>query len=138
MKVPTEVKGNSHWKVDMDDLRARALDVAVSPSLRRGRISALEAAHCLAGVMSWVHRGSGLDAMQRAAAELVRHEAAWGSKFSRLPTLADGTVDRDVALIAVLCRGLIELAGADHLRAALSFWAVEQDPAEWAKVFGSG
>lgn len=119
---------------DLEDLRARAIDVATSPSVRRGQLSAAEAAHCLVGVMSWIQRTNSVGRMQEICADLARFEDAWTSGFGKLPAV-DGYVDANMALLATVCRGVIELAGAMNLRAAVSFWATVSDPAEWRKLF---
>lgn len=128
-------KPDIKWNGRLDDLRSRAVEVMTSPSVRPARLSASEAAHALVGVMSWVQRQSSVEAMQEAAAELARFDDAWSSTFGTLPRRENGRVDEHVALMAVVCRGLIELAGAVNLRAALSFWATESDPAVWQKLF---
>lgn len=125
-----------NWKHgDLDDLLARAVDVTTSPAVRRGQLSAAEAAHSLVGVMCWIQRKSSFENMQTVAAQLVRYEAAWSSSFGSLPHDGAGVVDEYVGLLAVFCRGILELAGAMNLRAALSFWATESDPAVWRKLF---
>ena len=120
---------------DFEDLRARAVDVATSPSVRRGQLSAAEAAHCLTGVMSWIQRTSSAARMQEICAELARFDDAWTTSFGKVPLGVDGRVDANMALLATVCRGVLELAGGMNLRAALAFWATESDPAEWRKLF---
>jgi hypothetical protein len=105
-----------------------------TPSVRRGQLSAAEAAHCLTGVMSWIQRRTSVNRMQEIAAELARFDAAWSSSFGALPS-SNGWIDEHMALLATVCRGLIEMAGAVNLRAALSFWATESDPAVWRQLF---
>ncbi len=124
-----------NWKAhDVDDLLARATDVMAAPSVRRGRISASEAAHALAGIASYIQRTSSLEAMQAACAALARHDDAWATSLRTLPS-SNGTVDQAVLLLAVVCRGLMEIAGTENVRAALAFWATETDPAVWQRLF---
>lgn len=122
-----------YWKEDIEDLLARAHDVIVAPPARNDRLTAREAAYALAGVMSWIHHVSGVDVMQRAAASVARHDAAWKSDLARLPH-DGGRVDKDVALIATVARGLLDLAGETNLRSAMSFWATETDPSVWQSL----
>ncbi len=125
----------THWKNGIDDLRARAVEVMAAPARRCNHLQANETAACLAGVVSYVQRTHSLDEAQRACAELVRHDLAWATSFGSLPAERDGRVTEPVLLLAVVCRGLLEVAGAANLRAALSFWATETDPAVWSRLF---
>lgn len=118
------------------DLRTLALDVATSPNVRAGQLSAAEVAACLAGVVSYIQNNLSMQEARTACAELVRHAPAWGSKFGSLP-LAGGYVSEPVLLLAVACRGLLEVAQVVTLRAALSFWATETDPAAWQRLFAA-
>lgn len=127
------MQNTTHWKNEVSDLRARATDVV---SGAEARMSARTAARCLSGVIAHVVRSSTLDTMQRACAELVRCEASWSTGFRVLPPPVRGDVDQAVNLIAVVARGMLELAGVDGLRAALSFWATEDDPGVWQQVTG--
>lgn len=121
---------------EVTDLRVRAEIVTAEASIRRGLISSREAAACMAGILSWIARRSGVAAMQAAATAIAQHEAAWTSQLARLPH-EGGVVDEDVEMLAVVCRGVIDLAGPDNLRAALSFWATETDPAVWGRLFAA-
>lgn len=108
---------------------------AVSTSLDGGvLISARAAARCLSGVMSLVARQASVLEMQRACALLVRTPEVWSSRFSVLPKETDGRVAWAVEHIAVVARGILASSGDDSMRAALSFWAIENDPAEWQKI----
>ena len=120
---------------DLTDLRELSLDVAASPSVRRGQMSAREAAAALAGIASWIVNATSLDVMQGAATALASHDEAWTSSFRDLPSTY-GMVDQYVCLFAVVCRGLLDLAGSRNLRAALSFWAVEREPSAWMSLLG--
>lgn len=125
---------NAYWRDHLDDLRARAVDVMTSPTVATAKLSAAQAASCLGGVVSYIDRRAGIDAAQRAAAALARHEDAWSSSFGSLPHV-NGVVSEHVVLLAVVCRGLLTCAGAVNLRSALSFWACEDDPAVWSRLF---
>jgi hypothetical protein len=118
---------------DLSQLRQRALDVTSAPAVRRGEMSAREAAAALTGVISWIVRSSSIDTMQAAVAELVRFEPAWRTSFGCLPSV-NGAVDSNVSMIAIVARGLLELAGPTNLRAALAFWACERDVAIWMNL----
>lgn len=117
-----------YWKADINDLRARAADVA-TPPVTGDEMSARNAARVLHGVISEVARRWSVDTMQRACAELVRNELVWRS-FDALPKDAS----QPMQVIAVVCRSILPLAGAGNLRAALSYWAVESDVSEWSKL----
>ena len=54
--------------------------------------------------------------------------------FGRLPTGVNGIVSEPVALIASVARPLRNLCGENNLRAALSFWATEDDPGVWNQI----
>lgn len=133
-----------NWKSNAEDLRSRASRVtdplvAIQIAAKRAsgeqdaRISARAAAKVLAGIVSLVSRNHGIDVMQRACAILARHDATWISGFANLP-IENGAVPEPVQLIAVVARGILPLAGADNVRAALSFWATEDDPGVWSSV----
>jgi hypothetical protein len=123
---------NTHWKTDIADLRARAQAVMTSSS--ETATSARAAAQVLSGIVGLVVRRFGIDVMQRTCADLVRHDAAWRTKLGSLPAGMDGRISEATQLIAVVGRGLFPLAGADNVRAAMSFWASEDDPAVWNQV----
>lgn len=122
-----------HWKTQTADLRARATDVT---SGAESRMSARTAARCLSGVVAHVVRMSSTETMQRACADLVRFDAAWSTSFRQMPPAVRSDVDQALALIAVVARGMLDLAGTDAMRAALSFWATEEDPSVWQAVTG--
>lgn len=121
------------WKEEVDDLLALASDVVVSPQVRTGLLNAAEAAHALSGAMSWVQRSYGVDRMQRAAATLARFAPAWSSSLGRLPS-TNGKVEIEIALLAVVARSILDLAGPANLRAALAFWATESDVHVWRSL----
>lgn len=124
----------SMWKNgEMDDLLARAADVAAAPAARRDCMSASEAACALAGIVAHISTTRGHAELQRAAAQLARSEHAWATALRDAPT-RQGLADESSALLMVVCRGLVEMAGVDHLRAALSWWATESDPAVWRQI----
>lgn len=126
---------HASWKTEISDLldRARAVTDATGPAVR---MSPREVARCLSGVVSLVARRWSVDTMQRACAEIVRCEAAWRTNFRVLPMTAEGRVPPELEMIAVIARGILPLAGAESMRAALSFWAVETDAATWQSVTG--
>lgn len=123
----------THWKLAVDDLRSRALDVTSGAD---ARMTARQAARVLTGVVSHVARMSSTDTMQRACAELVRCQPAWATSFRQLPEAVRPDVDQAIQLIVVVCRGMLAVAGADAMRAALAFWATEEDPSVWQQVTG--
>jgi hypothetical protein len=122
-----------YWKDDVSDLKARALPVLEQPVGER--MSARAAAQVLSGIFGHVSRKWTVDVAQKACADLVRCEPAWASSFGRLPNV-NGYVRDEIALIATVARALLPLTGADHLRAALAFWAYEDDPSAWQRIAG--
>jgi hypothetical protein len=123
------------WKNDCPGLRDLARDVDDrSPHGRDERLSARAAAQALFGAIGLAAARHGVDAMQRACADLVRCQASWATKFGTLPRDHAGRVPEAMSLIASMARGLLPLAGADRLRAALAFWATEDDPAVWHQM----
>lgn len=120
----------AHWKHDISDLRSRA-SVVMTGSSDTDRMSARTAAAVLAGIVGLISRKWTTDIMQMTCADLARHDAAWRTSFGNLPAGMDGRVTEATQLVAVVARGLLPIAGADHLRAALAFWASEDDPAVW-------
>lgn len=121
------------WLEEVDDLLARASDVSAAPPVRRNQLTASEAAHALSGVMSWIQRAIGANPMREIAAKLARYDAAWTSSMGRLPHVG-GVVDPHLAMMAVVARSLLDLAGADNLRSAVAFWATETDPCIWRSL----
>ena len=125
----------AHWRHDLSDLRSRASLVMTAPDHTGvGKLSARTAAAVLAGIVGLVSRKWSTDVMQETCAELVRHDAAWITSFGSLPPGVDGSVTEATQLVAVVARGLLPLAGAENLRAALAFWASENDPAVWNQI----
>lgn len=123
---------NLFWKDDIDDLRSRAESV-VRASSSEAPISARTAARCLSGICGLISRRWTVDEMQRTCAQLARYEHAWTTALGRLPH-TNGFISEPTQLVACVARGLIPLAGAEGVRAALSFWASETDPAVWQAV----
>lgn len=120
---------------DLKALVARAHNVRVAVGVRPGQLSSREAARVLGGVMSWIARTDGSAAMHRTASELALHDEAWSSSFRDLPLdVNSGEPNASIHLVAAVCRGLLEIAGAANLRDALSFWASEHDPVNWLLV----
>lgn len=113
------------------DLKSRAAAVT-SPNAPQS-LSARTAARCLLGVVSLIARTWDNDVMRRTCAELVRYDEAWGSSFGRLPSV-NGHVTEPMRMLSTVARGFLPLAGVDNLRAALSFWATEEDPRIWQSV----
>lgn len=121
-----------HWKTDIADLKSRAADVHVQPHAS-DRMSARAAAACLQGIFGLVTRRWNLEIAQRTCAELVRYEPSWESSFGQLPD-QNGYVSEPTQLIAAVARSLLPICGTARLRAALSFWASEDDPAVWQSL----
>ncbi len=118
---------------EIADLRARAHAVRVSPT--SARVSPRAAAACLSGVVRLIASSAGVDVMRHACAALVRHTPAWETSLRLLPDKGTGTnVSSAIEMIAVVARGILPLCGVDGMKAALSFWACETDPAEWRAV----
>ena len=124
---------NIYWKDDIADLRGRAADVLLSDPSANTQMSARTAAACLSGIVGLVARRWTIDVMQRTCADLARSEMSWASSLGRLPHV-NGRVSEPTQLVAVVARSILPLAGVDHLRAALAFWASEDDPAVWNAV----
>lgn len=123
---------NVYWKDEIDDLRSRAVNVTATPATAE-KLSARTCARCLMGVVSLISRRWTSDIMQKTCAELVRCEDAWATKFGKMP-MVNGLVSEPTQLIAVVARSLLPIAGADNVRAALSFWATEDDVGVWTSV----
>lgn len=121
----------THWKTDITDLRNRAL--ACFEPRTAERMSARAAAACLSGIVGHVVRKTSLEEAQRTCAELARTEITWRTSFGVLPH-DNGHVSEATQLVATVARSLLPLTGADHLRAALSFWACESDPRIWQSL----
>ncbi len=122
----------THWKTDIDDLRARAA-LVMDGSDPAELMTARTAARCLSGVMGLVGQQFGLETMRRTCADLVRFEMAWATKLGWLP-LVNGSPTKATQYIAIIARGVMPLCGVVNMRAALSFWATETDPAVWVGV----
>lgn len=122
-----------YWKDAIDDLRSRAQSVTSAPADGTGSMSPRTAAACLSGIVGLIARRWTTDEMQRTCADLVRFDPAWATSFGRLPH-KNGIVSEQIMLVAVVARSLFPLAGAENLRAALAFWASEDDPAAWQSI----
>lgn len=123
----------AYWKDQIDDLRSRAAGILDAPQAAE-RLSARTCARCLVGIVSLISRRWTVDEMQRTCAELVRCDEAWATSFGRLPLAANGLASEPTQLLTVVARALLPLAGADAVRAALSFWATENDPGVWTSL----
>jgi len=119
----------TYWRDDITDLHARASAVVAAPAAVE-RMSARTAARCLSGIVGLIARRWTADEMQYVCAELVRYDRAWLTSLSVLPS-SHGRVSEPMQLLAVVARGLLPIAGVENLRAAVSYWASETDPAQW-------
>lgn len=122
---------STHWKHAIDDLRGHAAAVVVPPTADESTVSARQAAAILSGICGLIARRWDVETMQRTCAEMARLEPI---DFGRLPTQTDGTVAEPMALLASVARSVRSIAGEGNLRAALSFWATEDDPAVWNQI----
>lgn len=127
---------NVYWKDEIDDLRSRAVGVLDAPATAE-KLTARTCARCLVGIASLISRRWTVDEMQRTCAELVRFDDAWATSFGRLPLERNGLPSEPMQLLTVVARALLPLAGADNVRAALSFWATESDPGVWTSLAGT-
>lgn len=116
-------------KHPMNDLRERA--AAVTSPTDDGIVSARQAAAILSGICRLVAMRFGVDAMQCACADLAQLTPM---DFSLLPTAYDGRMPEQLSLIASVARSVRQIAGEETLRAALSFWATENDPAVLSQI----
>ena len=126
------MRTNVSWKNEINDLRDRAAAV-VQPGEAAQAISPRAAAKCMVGIVRLVARRWTPDEMQRTCAELARHDAGWATSLGMLPH-KNGVVSEQTQLIAAVARGLLPLAGVEGVRAALSFWASEDDPSIMSDV----
>lgn len=123
----------AYWKTQIDDLRDRA-SVVTSGPVAAERLSARTCAKCLLGIASLISRRWTVDTMQRTCAELVRFDDAWTTSFGRLPLEKNGIPSEPMQLLTVVARSLLPIAGAENVRAALSFWATEDDVGVWTSL----
>jgi hypothetical protein len=114
----------------------RNLGRAVNDRSPHQALSARSAARLLFGTVGFAVAKFGLDRTQEACADLVANDLVWRTKFCRLPRIYDGAVGELTALIAGAAAGILPMAGAENLRAALAFWATERDPAVWRQMTG--
>lgn len=129
---------DAHWKTQIADLQTRALAVKQGTC---APITARSAASCLFGIVSFLSGRYGTDAVQRACADLARCDLAWARRSAALPLGAlprghDGAVPELITAIAACARGILPLAGVDNVRAAVAFWASEDDRTVWQSVVG--
>jgi hypothetical protein len=120
----------------ISDLRELAL--AVMRPDESAAMSARTAARCLSGVVNLCATKYGTVVMHRACGELVRSNNVWATSLGTLPDVGfvEGAeqLSSAIELVAVVARGILPIAGAANMRAALSFWACETDPAVWMLV----
>lgn len=131
-EIPAMQGNDVYWKDNIADLRGRAAAVMNAP-VEGILMSPRTAAACLSGIVGLVARRWTVDTMQRTCAEIARSDVAWSSMLGRLPHV-NGIVSEPMQLVAVVARSILPLAGEKHLRAALAFWASEDDPAVWNSV----
>jgi hypothetical protein len=124
------------YQTQISDLRQLAAAVTRDIALPTPAMSAAMAARCLSGVVNLLAQRFGVPEMQRACGELAGFAPAWTSKLGQLPDDPSGFVREAVQVLAVVARGVLPLAGAANLRAALAFWASETDVAIWSQVAG--
>ncbi len=122
-----------YWKTQADDLRRRSVDVLEQP-IAAELMTARMAAKVLSGIVGLISRRWSKDLMQRTAADLVRHDGAWSTSLRDLPCAHGEEVAEPMMLMAVVARSLLPMAGVKNVRAALSFWATEDDPGTWQSV----
>lgn len=127
---------NTYWKDDITDLKSRAQAVLTAPATK-DLVSPRAAAACLSGIVGLVSRRFSLDVAQRTCAELVRSERSWETSFGALPH-QNGYYSEATQLIACVARSLLPICGAANLRAALAFWASEDDVSVWQNVAAAG
>lgn len=141
MPIPSrhgEVKDMQTYPYDPKISDLRELALAVMRPDAGAAMSARTAARCLSGVANLCATKYGVAVMHRACGELVRSERSWATNLGMLPNLGfiDGAeqLAEAIELVAVVARGILPIAGAANMRAALSFWACETDPAIWMLV----
>lgn len=112
---------------DLSDLKDMARAVEAPSPCPPPPITARHAAWILTGAVRFVAATFGPASMQNACADLARCDLAWRTSLGTLPRRHDGSVDQSVQLIAAAAAGLLGIAGVRNTRAALSFWACEND-----------
>ena len=117
-----------------DHSRLRTLGSMVDDRSPDQELSARTAARLLFGAVCFVSARYGVAEMQQACAELAEHDEAWRTKFRVLPRSVDGAPAEPMVAIAGMARGILPLAGATKLRAALAWWATECDPDAWRRM----
>lgn len=97
-------------------------------------LTAFQAARSMLGIIGIMTEAFGADGMRAACAELARCDAAWATQFRELPRDSNAQTLEPSRFLARAARGLLLTAGAANLRAAISFWATERDPAVFQQV----
>lgn len=118
--------------LSLTDLRERA--AAVRESAPATELCARSAARCLSGIVALLSRRFGTDVAQLAAQRLAADDDAWAKRLAVLPAVDDARVATAIDDLATIARGVLPLAGADNLRAAVAWWGTERDPAQWQAV----
>lgn len=124
---------NTKWKNEAGDLRALARSVYDQPA-DQVRMSPRAAAAIMLGIVRMVVERFGQDVMQRSCADLARHQLAWSSKMGALPRDDSGRTPEPILLLAAAARGIATVAGTEAARAAVAFWACEDDSLVLMKV----
>lgn len=119
----------------MDTLTAMAGDVMASVASPLAIRTARDATRALVGVAGWVSRKTSLPVMRRAMGTLALYAPAWDpiSPLRALPVV-NGYCDEHVVLIASVASTLVPFFGASSIRAAMAFWATEDDAAVWQAI----
>lgn len=116
-----------------EDIRRRAQAVTGTPHVAAS-MSALQAARCLLGIVNIMAEIYGTNRMQAACFTLAKFDASWFTRFRVLPSDNNGQTLEPERFLAHASRGILLTAGADNLRSAMSFWAVERDAAVFQQV----
>lgn len=117
-----------HLHPDISDLTARAAlvwDITTDAGAAAARLFGVVRAAC---------RDHGMEAVRQGCSLLARSDGAWRPPLVTLPYHDHPGVDESVRRIASFAAGLLNLHGAEAVRAALAFWATEEDPARWQIV----
>ena len=114
------------------ELLSLAADVTTSVASPACQRSARDAARALVGIAGWLTRAKSLPAMQKAMGELAAYAPAWDptAPLRALPVV-HGRVDEAVVALAAVSSSLVPFFGAKSLRAAMAFWATENDASVW-------
>lgn len=109
-----------------DSLRKAALEVHAAAPAKL--MNARTAARFLSGVARFIATEWDVPTMQRAFVEL------WRCRQVGHPAPSGGNIAKPVSMLGVIVTGLVPMTDHAALMAALAFWAVESDPAEWLKL----